>query len=115
MLDGKPGKYTLMAVEAYNLKNGIEGNDDAAARAAAKKQVTRIFAIATIPSLAKDFVNPELPNDDNRELQALEKQLSYRSLAEFIAERYHTTEERLIAINAELSLTLIQRRRRRKT
>jgi hypothetical protein len=28
--------------------------------------------------LAKDFVNPELPNDDNRELQALEKQLSYR-------------------------------------
>jgi lipoprotein-anchoring transpeptidase ErfK/SrfK len=104
VLDGKPGKYTLMAVEAYNLKTGIEGNDDAAARAAAKEQVTRIFAIATIPSLAKDFVNPELPDDDNRELQALEKQLSYRSLAEFIAERYHTTEDILIAINGDTKI-----------
>ncbi|MFT5906610.1 MAG: hypothetical protein ACI9E1_002221, partial [Cryomorphaceae bacterium] len=99
VLDGKLGRYTLMAIEAYNLKNGVEGNDDTAARIAAKEQVTHIFALATVPNSAKDFVNPDLPGDKNRELQALEKQLSYRSIAEFMAERYHTTEDILIAIN----------------
>jgi lipoprotein-anchoring transpeptidase ErfK/SrfK len=99
IIDGDPGKYTLMAIEAYNLKNERAGNDDTAARAAAREQVTHIFALATVPSLAVDFVNPDLPSDDNRELQAKEKQLSYRSLAEFMAERYHTTEDMLIAIN----------------
>jgi lipoprotein-anchoring transpeptidase ErfK/SrfK len=99
VLDGKPGRYTLMAVEAYNLKNGIEGNDDTTARTAAKEQVTHIFAIATVPEAAKDYVNPKLPSDKRRDLQALEKQLSYRSLTEFMAERYHTTEDILIAIN----------------
>lgn len=99
VLDGKPGRYTLMAVEAYNLKNGVIGNDDTFARAAAKEQVTHIFAIATVPSIASDYVNPMLPSDKRRDLQALEKQLSYRSITEFMAERYHTTEDILIAIN----------------
>lgn len=99
VLDGKPGKYTRMAVEAYNLKSGIIGDDDTAARDAAREQVTHIFAIATVPSVAENFLNPNLPSDENRELQAKTKQLSYRSLTEFMAERYHTTEDLLIAIN----------------
>lgn len=99
VLDGKPGRYTRMAVEAYNLKNGITGDDDTFARKAAKQEVTRIFAVAIVPTSASDFVNPDLPSDKNRELQAKEKQLSYRSILEFMAERYHTTEDILIAIN----------------
>ncbi len=99
VLDGKPGKYTRMAIEAYNQKFGFGPKDETAVRAAAKAKVTRIFAIATVPTAAKNFVNPNLPSDKRRDLQALEKQLSYRSLTEFMAERYHTTEDILIAIN----------------
>ncbi|MGJ8656746.1 MAG: L,D-transpeptidase [Akkermansiaceae bacterium] len=99
VLDGKPGRYTRMAIEAYNQKFGFNAADETAVRDSAKTQVTRIFALATVPTIAEKFVNRNLPSDSNRELQAKQKQLSYRSLAEFMAERYHTTEDILIAIN----------------
>ena len=99
VLDGKPGRYTLMAIEAYNLKHGIIGNDETLVRTAAKEQVTNIFALATVPETANDYVNTKLPSDNRRDLQAKAKQMSYRSLTEFMAERYHTTEDLLIAIN----------------
>lgn len=99
VLDGKPGRYTRMAIEAYNQKFGLQANDQTAVRAAAKDNVSRIFALATVTTAAEKYVNPDLPSDKDRELQAKEKQLSYRSIAEFMAERYHTTEDILIAIN----------------
>ncbi len=99
VLDGKTGRYTEMAVEAYNLKFGFEGNDATNALTSAKEQVTNIFAIATVPEIAKDFINPKLPSDERRDLQALQQKMSYRSFTEFMAERYHTTEDLLIAIN----------------
>lgn len=99
VIDGKPGRYTLMAIEAYNLKFGFEENNDTIARAASKEHVTSIFAIATVPEIAKDFINTKLPSDERRDLQAKQSQMSYRSLTEFMAERYHTTEDLLIAIN----------------
>jgi len=99
ILDGKPGKYTRLAIEAYNQKFGFSRSDQKAVRAAAKSEVSSIFALATVPPIAQKYVNPDLPADSKRDLQALEKQLSYRSLAEFMAERYHTTEDILITIN----------------
>ncbi len=99
VLDGKPGKYTRMAIEAYNQKFGFSRSDQKAVRSAAKSEVSSIFALATVPPIAQKYVNPDLPADNKRDLQALEKQLSYRSIAEFMAERYHTTEDILITIN----------------
>ncbi len=99
ILDGKPGTYTRLALQAYNQKFGYNKNSDKEARQAAKKQIKNIFAMATVPPIAEKFVNPDLPSDKDRELQAKEKQLSYRSLAEFMAERYHTTHDILAQLN----------------
>ena len=99
ILDGKPGRYTRMAIEAYNHKHGYEAQDQTAVRLSAKEQVPHIFALATVPNLATNFVDPETPLDSQKELQAKVKQLSYRSIAEFMAERYHTTEDILIELN----------------
>lgn len=99
VLDGKFGTYTKMAVEAYNQKLGRELSDWDGVKADAIKEVTHSFAMATVPDSAKSFVNSALPSDKYRELQAKQKQMSYRSIAEFMAERYHTTEDILIALN----------------
>ncbi len=99
VLDGKFGTYTKMSVEAYNLKHGRVLGDWDGVKADAAKEVTNIFALATVPDTAKDYVNTQLPTNSKREDQAKEKQMSYRSIAEFMAERYHTTEAILIAVN----------------
>ena len=99
ILDGKPGRYTRMAIQAYNRSHGHSIDDETIIRAAAKKDIQSIFALATVPTIAEKYVNPKVPSDKKRELQAKEKQLSYRSIAEFMAERYHTTEDVLIALN----------------
>ncbi len=99
VLDGKLGTYTKMAVEAYNQKLSSKLNDWDGVRAHAIKQVINSFAMAIVPDAAPTFVNPELPSAKDRELQAKQSQMSYRSIAEFMAERYHTTEDVLIALN----------------
>ena len=99
ILDGKPGRYTRMAIKAYNYSHGNPEDDETQLREAAKKEVKNIFALATVPNLAEKYVNSKTPLDKDRELQSKVKQLSYRSLNEFMAERYHTTEDVLIALN----------------
>jgi len=89
-----------MAVEAYNQKYDRELSDWDEVNADATKVILHPFALATVPDEAKDFVDPKLPTSKDRELQAKQKQMSYRSIAEFMAERYHTTEDILIAINS---------------
>ncbi len=54
-------------------------------------------ATAIVPGIAKEFVNPKLPT--KREAQAKLKRMSYRSYLEFMAERYHTSEDFLIELN----------------
>ncbi len=99
VLDGKLGTYTRMAIEAYNRKFNRPLDDWKSVREEAAKMVPHPFALATVPEIAKKYVNPKLPSNKNREAQAKEKQMSYRSLAEFMAERYHTTKDLLIALN----------------
>jgi len=52
VLDGKPGRYTRMAIQAYNLSNGNPIDDETQLRAAAKENITNIFALATVPATA---------------------------------------------------------------
>ncbi len=99
VIDGKFGTYTKMAVEAYNQKHERELGDWDGVKSDAIKEVTHSFALATVPDEATSFVNSALPYSKDRELQAKEKQMSYRSVAEFMAERYHTTQDILIALN----------------
>jgi len=97
VLDGKPGTYTKLAIEAYNQKNGHELSDTATVKSDAKRSIEHPFAIATVPDAISKFVNPKLPY--KRIEQAEEKHMSYRSVAEFMAERYHTTQDILISLN----------------
>lgn len=99
VLDGKFGTYTKMAVEAYNQKHERLLSDWDGVKSDAVKEVIHSFALAIVPDTATRFVNSELPSAKYRELQAKQKQMSYRSIAEFMAERYHTTEAILIAMN----------------
>ncbi|MBB5350246.1 lipoprotein-anchoring transpeptidase ErfK/SrfK [Haloferula luteola] len=97
VIDGKPGRFTILAVNSWNESHGYPPNDLTAAMDGATRTVTQPFALATIPSAAAKWVNPKLP--ESRELQAKEKRMSYRSYAEFMSERYHTDVEFLQQLN----------------
>ena len=59
-LDGKPGKFTSGALYAYNRTQGRSPGDWNAAMAEAKEEISTLYAIATVPSFAKKYVNPKI-------------------------------------------------------
>lgn len=95
-IDGKPGTFTKLAIENYNTSLGREKNDPRVVEEALK-EVTQAYATAIVPSSVKDHVDTSLPY--KRSQQAKRKAMPYRSVAEFMAERYHTSEDLLIAVN----------------
>ena len=96
-LDGKAGNFTSRAVYSYNRFRGRSPGDWNPIVQEALAEVETLYATATVPSLAKRYVNPKLPTE--KALQAKEKMMSYRSYLEFMAERYHTSETFLIELN----------------
>ncbi len=97
VIDGKPGRFTTQAIQAYNTSLGRYADDWASVMKEAAVAVTSPYATAIIPEVAKNYVDPTLSY--KRPAQAQAKMMSYRSMAEFIAERYHTTPEFLKEIN----------------
>lgn len=96
-IDGRSGRFTTMAVEAYNRSLGRIPSDIDAVRMDAEAAVAVPFAMAFIPELAEKYVDASLTDD--RVSQSERKMLPYRTMAEFMAERYHTSEEFLIRLN----------------
>jgi lipoprotein-anchoring transpeptidase ErfK/SrfK len=97
IIDGKPGRFTQEAVRSWNEANGHPTNDWTAVNTAARRAVQNAFAIAVVPEIASEWVDPTLPT--SREGQAKRKRMSYRSYAEFMAERYHCDRPFLIELN----------------
>ena len=97
VIDGKPGRFTVLAVNAWNEANGHPQDDLTAVLAAARKEVPSPFATAIVPQAATKWVNTKLPY--KRSQQADAKRMSYRSYGEFMSERYHTDVEFLVEIN----------------
>ncbi len=95
-IDGKPGRFTRLAVENYNLSLGRK-KDDLRVVTESTKAVTQPYATAIIPAIVDKYVDPKLPRE--RLKQSELKYLPYRSVAEFVAERYHTSEDLLIELN----------------
>jgi lipoprotein-anchoring transpeptidase ErfK/SrfK len=87
VIDGKPGRFTELAARSWNEVNGHPVDDWVAVNTAARKAVPNPLAVALVPEAAANWVDPELPA--SRELQAKKRRMSYRSCAEFMAERYH--------------------------
>jgi lipoprotein-anchoring transpeptidase ErfK/SrfK len=97
VIDGKPGRFTELAVFSWNEVNGHPIDDWVAVNTAARKAVPNPHAVALVPELATKWVDPTLPT--KRSLQAKKKRMSYRSVAEFMAERYHCDVPYLITLN----------------
>jgi lipoprotein-anchoring transpeptidase ErfK/SrfK len=97
VIDGKPGRFTELAVYSWNEVNGHPINDWVAVNTAARKAVPHPLATALVPDFVKEWVDPGLPT--KKALQAKKKRMSYRSIAEFMSERYHCDVPYLIALN----------------
>jgi len=97
VIDGKPGRFTILAVNSWNEVNGHPPGEIGPVMAAARKAVPNPFAVAIVPEVATKWVNSKLSYKKSE--QAKEKRMSYRSYAEFMSERYHTDVEFLIDLN----------------
>ncbi len=105
VIDGRSGWVTNQAIEIWK-RHHPEHAEDEAFKAAVKKSVPEVTAFATVPEVVLDFLNPKLPK--KRELQAKEKQMSYLSISEFMAERYHTTPQTLIRLNSRKAINALK-------
>ena len=101
VLDGKMGTITKMAIEAYNKKLGRQNREMDKVKDDSRQQVTNLYATAIVPELATKFVDTNFLSGNDRGHQATRKNMPYRSVAEFMAERYHTTEDFLKLINGK--------------
>ena len=60
-LDGRPGNFTLRAVYSFNRFRGRPPGAWDALLKEAEEEIKELFALATVPALAKDYINPNLP------------------------------------------------------
>lgn len=97
VIDGRIGTFTNLAVDSWCEVRGLAKDDWTPILIAARKAVPSPFATAVVPAVISDWVDTSLPYD--KPGQALKKRMSYRRVSEFMAERYHTDEEFLRAIN----------------
>ncbi|HVJ45312.1 MAG TPA: L,D-transpeptidase [Luteolibacter sp.] len=108
VVDGKPGRFTELAVFAWNEVNGHPSDDWHAVMDTARKAVPNPLATAVVPDAVKDWVDPSLPT--SRSGQAKKKKMSYRSIAEFMSERYHCDVPYLIELNGATKINGLKAR-----
>jgi lipoprotein-anchoring transpeptidase ErfK/SrfK len=102
VIDGRMGQFGELAVRSWNEVNGHPLDDWSAVMLAAKSAVSEPLVTVTVPAVASKWVNPSLPT--KRSMQASAKRMSYRSIAEFMAERYHSDVPYLTEINAGVKI-----------
>ena len=104
VVDGKMGMSTVNAIKGFQEARGLQVTgelDEPTVQALAQWKHIPATRVVTIP--------PEFANDQfvkipkEREDQAKLDKMGYGSLAEKIAERFHTTEEVLAELNPQLS------------
>lgn len=97
VIDGKPGRFTVLAVDSWNEVKGHLAGDLQPAMAAARRAIRHPFASAVIPAVSTKWVDSTLSHDRSQQAQA--KRMSYRSYAEFMAERFHTDVDFILELN----------------
>lgn len=102
VIDGKAGRFTELAVKSWNEMNGHPVDDLVAVMKAASEAVREVSAVVTVPAVATEWVDPKVPH--KRSALAGLKRVSYRSFAEFMAERHHTNVPFLIELNGEAAV-----------
>ncbi len=108
IIDGRPGRFTEQAVQSWNEVHGHPINDWSAVNRAARAAVPNPLAIAVIPEIVKEWVDETLPTKYS--LQAKRKRMSYRSIAEFMSERYHCDVPYLVLLNGSAKINNLKPR-----
>ena len=98
-IDGRLGQFTEKALAHYNYSIGKDADDWGPALRHSRKAITTVFTNYTIKEEDFGFIG-ELPFDIPE--QAEHEYLVYRSVKEFISERFHTDENFLTKINPDL-------------
>jgi lipoprotein-anchoring transpeptidase ErfK/SrfK len=102
-VDGALGEFTYKAVVNYNFAHGIKNVYDwTPVVSAALTAVPQPTAQHRVRKELLTFIDPDLPEEP----QGWEGQpaMSYRSMAELVAERFHTDESALQRLNPKLKL-----------
>jgi lipoprotein-anchoring transpeptidase ErfK/SrfK len=104
-IDGKLGEFGKKAASVYNQIRGVPVGNWYALIEASKKAVPEPYTTYTIQEGDLKFITPSLPGKPQEQVKA--KYLGYRSLIEFVSERFHTTEEFITSINKDRNLNLL--------
>ena len=108
IVDGRPGRFTELAVQSWNEVNGHPILDWVAVNTAARQAVPNPLAVAIVPDFVKQWVDGSLPTKVSQ--QAKRKRMSYRSVAEFISERYHCDVPYLVLLNGSSKINKLKAR-----
>ncbi|HVF36531.1 MAG TPA: L,D-transpeptidase family protein [Sphingomicrobium sp.] len=103
VVDGKMGLSTVNAIKGFQESRGMEVTgklDEPTKQALAEWSHITATRVVVIPAEFANDQYVQIPKD--RKEQAKLDRLGYRSLAEKLAERFHTTEEVLIELNPQL-------------
>ena len=106
VVDGKIGLFSELAVKSWNEVNGHPLDDWSAVNTAAREAITNPYAVALVPEITSEWVNAKLSTKRNEQAKA--KRMAYRSIAEFMSERYHTDIPTLIRLNPEIKIYGLQ-------
>ena len=106
VVDGQWGKNTAIAVHFFQQENGITptGNIDEATYRALAARSGNQPALTSYSVTAEDVNGPYVQIPDDVYEQAELDCLCYESLAEKLAEQFHTTEETLAMLNTGVKL-----------
>ncbi len=102
VIDGKIGQFSELAVQSWNELHGHPLDSWTEVNTAARKAVPNPFAVAIVPEVAEKWVDTKLTY--KRSQQGNVKRMSYRSVVEFMSERYHTDIPYLTALNPNVNI-----------
>lgn len=99
-IDGRIGQFTRKAVAHYNVQYELEYNNYYRVITDSEREITELHTTYTVSEGDFKFIGniPFKP-----EQQAEVKYLAYRSLKEFVSERFHTDERYLVELNPKLN------------
>ena len=103
-VDGKLGEFTRKAVDCYNTTIGLAPGDYSAA--IRESEGLQVFASHTISESDLAWVDTTLPVKPAEQTKS--DLLRYRSLPEYIAERYHTDDRWLARANPALDMASLK-------
>jgi len=104
-IDGHLGQFTKKALAHYNYAAGVDPKDWRSVLKNSKKSIATPYTNYTLKDGDFAFIG-DLPFDIPE--QAKRKYLSYRSVQEFVSERFHTDERFLAKINPEIKWSTLK-------